>query len=75
MDVDTVKKGGRTMTPAARHASANKLHRSKTAGRREGSTPARLPYKLVPEEHVRLAQKITKQAFKHSININEADRT
>lgn len=47
--------------------------RSLTKGRREGSVPQRLPYKVVPEEHVRLAKKINKR-FKHSINVNEADR-
>ena len=38
------------MTPAQRKLSAQKLVRSKTQERREGSEPKRLPYKLVPEE-------------------------
>lgn len=48
------------MTPAQRKISVGKLHRSKTAERREGSEPKRLPFKLVPEEQVRLAKKIVK---------------
>jgi hypothetical protein len=47
--------------------------RSKTAERREGSEPKRLPYKLVPEEQIRLAKKINKR-FKHTVIFNEADR-
>lgn len=43
-------KEGRSKTPIQRQISARKALRSKTAGRREGSEPARLPYKLVPEE-------------------------
>ena len=49
------------------------MHRSKTAGRREGEKPERLPYKPVPEEQVRLAKKINKR-FKNSIQISESDR-
>ena len=66
--------GKRSMTPAQRKASVGKIIRSKTAERREGSVPKRLPYKLVPEEQIRLAKKINK-VFKHKIEINEADRS
>lgn len=66
--------GKRSMTPAQRKVSVAKIIRSKTAERREGSEPKRLPYKLVPEEQIRLAKKINKR-FKHSIQINEADRS
>ena len=44
-----------------------------TQERREGSEPKRLPYKLVPEEQVRMAKKIVRK-FKHQIFVNEADR-
>lgn len=77
MDIDedgqTAGRTGRNMTPAQRTISAQKIIRSKTQERREGSEPKRLPYKLVPEEQVRLAKKITKR-FKHTVNVNEADR-
>ena len=63
----------RTMTPTQRTVSAQKLHRSLTQDRREGSEPKRLPYKLVPEEHIRLAKKINKR-FRTTVNVNEADR-
>ena len=78
MDVDEGVKpkssGKRSMTPAQRKITADKMVRSKTQERREGSEPKRLPYKLVPEEHIRLAKKINKR-FKHTVNVNEADRT
>jgi hypothetical protein len=78
MDVDEGSKpkssDKRSMTPAQRKISAHKLVRSKTAERREGTEPKRLPYKLVPEEHIRLAKKINKR-WKHSVQVNEADRT
>lgn len=61
------------MTPAQLKIRAKSKLRLMSKGRREGSQPQRLPYKVVPEEHVRLAKKINKR-FKHSININEADR-
>ena len=32
-----------------------------------------MPYKLVPEEQIRLAKKINKR-FKNTVNVNEADR-
>lgn len=35
--------------------------------------PKRLPYKPVPESHVRLAQKIEKKVFKHKINASASD--
>jgi len=79
MEVDedfggSAKKAGRTLTPQQRHVSAQQKHRSLTQSRREGSTPARLPYKPVPEEHVRLAKKITKKAFRTNLFSHEADR-
>lgn len=78
MDVDEGAKpkssGKRSMTPAQRKVTAAKMVRSKTAERREGSEPKRLPYKLVPEEQIRLAKKINKR-WKHTVNINEADRS
>jgi len=40
----------RNLTPSQRTISAQKIIRSKTKDRREGSEPKRLPYKLVPEE-------------------------
>jgi hypothetical protein len=46
------------MTPSQRKISVQKVIRDRTASRREGSTPKRLEYKPVPEEHVRLAKKI-----------------
>lgn len=67
-------KKGRSKTPAQLKISAHKILRSKSKDRREGSVPKRLPYKLVPEEHIRLAKKINKK-FKHGQEINEADRT
>jgi len=67
-------KPGRSMTPVQRKASVGKLRRSLTKDRREGSEPKRLPYKLVPEEQIRLAKKINK-SFKNSIFKDEADRT
>jgi nucleolar GTP-binding protein len=42
-------------------------------GRREGSVPQMLPYKIQTEESIRLAKKINKR-FKHTVNVNEADR-
>lgn len=66
--------GKRSMTPAQRKISASKMVRSKTQERREGTEPKRLPYKLVPEEQIRLAKKINKR-WKHLVNIGEADRS
>lgn len=82
MEVDetTAKKktpkstAGRTLTPAQLKISAHKMLRSKSKDRREGSEPKRLPYKLVPEEQIRLAKKINKR-FKHGEHVNEADRS
>ena len=78
MDVDEdgddgAPAGKRSMTPAQRTTSAKKIIRSKTKERREGSEPKRLPYKLVPEEQIRLAKKINKR-FKNTVQVNEADR-
>lgn len=44
----------RSLTAGQRTISAKKIVRDRSASRREGSVPARLPYKLVPEEQVRL---------------------
>jgi nucleolar GTP-binding protein len=44
------KSKARSQTPAQRSISAKKIVREKSSGRREGSVPARLPYKLVPDE-------------------------
>jgi len=41
---------GRSQTPTQRSITAKKMVRDKSSGRREGNVPARLPYKLVPEE-------------------------
>jgi nucleolar GTP-binding protein len=56
----------RTKTPAQRKASVQKDIRDRTASRREGSEPKRLPYKIVTEEQLRLAKKIN-SVFKHKI--------
>lgn len=64
----------RSLTAGQRTISAKKIVRDRSASRREGSVPARLPYKLVPEEQVRLSKKIIHREFKHSINQCEADR-
>ena len=81
MDVDEEAKPrskiaapGRSMTPAQRKLSISKLARSKTAERREGSEPKRLPFKLVPEEQVRLSKKIMTKEFGRKMAIHEADR-
>jgi len=63
----------RTMTPAQRSISHKKSIRERSASRREGNEPQRLPYKLVPEEQIRLAKKINK-IFKHQVAISESDR-
>lgn len=63
----------RSMTPAQLKISAKSRLRSMSKGRREGSVPKPHPTRVVPEEQIRLAKKINKR-FKHSININEADR-
>ena len=79
MDVDegpttTKSSGKRSMTPTRRKITADKMVRSKTQERREGSVPKRLAYKLVPEEQIRLAKKINK-VFKHKVNVDASDRT
>jgi len=66
-------KSKRNMTPSQRKISVKKILRDRSASRREGSVPARLEYKPVPESHVRLAKKIN-SAFKHKIQRTEADR-
>jgi len=48
--------------------------RSLTRGRREGQTPQPLPYKIQTEESIRLAKKINKRVFKHTVNVSESDR-
>jgi len=56
----------RSMTPKQRSITAKKIIRDRSASRREGTTPERLAYKIVPEEQVRLAKKIN-ATFKHKI--------
>ena len=68
------KSKARSQTPAQRSITAKKIVREKSVGRREGSVPARLPYKMVPAEQERLAKKIVARTFKHKIEVNEADR-
>lgn len=63
----------RSMTPAQLKISARSKMRSMSKGRREGSVPKPHPTRVVPEEQIRLAKKINKR-FKHSMNVNEADR-
>ena len=65
MDVDedpttTKSSGKRSITPTQRKITANKMVRSKTKERKEGSVPKRITYKLVPEEQIKLAKKIKK---------------
>ena len=64
---------GRSLTPAQLKIRAQSKVRSMTQGRREGSVPQWHPTRVVPEEQIRLAKKINKR-FKHSVNVNEADR-
>lgn len=64
---------GRSLTPAQLKIRAQSKVRSLTQGRREGSVPQYHPTRVVPEEQIRLAKKINKR-FKHSVNVNEADR-
>ena len=66
-------KSRRSMTPAQLRINSQSKVRALSQGRREGTTPRRDPTKIVPEEHIRLAKKINKR-FKHTINVNEADR-
>lgn len=66
-------KNARSMTPSQRKISVKKILRDRSASRREGSEPKRLEYKLVPEEHVRLAKKINTM-WRHKIQRSEADR-
>ena len=64
----------RSMTPAQLKIHTQSKLRSMSKGRREGSVPQPHYTRVVPEEQLRLAKKINKR-FKHSINVNEADRT
>ena len=66
-------KENRSMTPMQLKIRSQSKLRSMSQGRREGSKPQYHPTRVVPEEHIRLAKKINKR-FKHSINVNEADR-
>lgn len=66
-------KSRKSMTPAQLRIKSQSKVRALSQGRREGTTPRRDPNKIVPEEHIRLAKKINKR-FKHTINVNEADR-
>ena len=70
---NSVIKNKSSLTPSQRKISVQKILRDRSASRREGSTPKRLDYKPVPEEHVRLAKKINK-VFRHKIQKTEADR-
>jgi nucleolar GTP-binding protein len=63
----------RSMTPAQLKIKALSKVRSMSKGRREGSVPQMHPTRVVPEEQIRLAKKINKR-FKHTVNVNEADR-
>lgn len=63
-----------SMTPIQLRIKSSSKLRSMSQGRREGSTPQYHPTRVVPEEHIRLAKKINKRSFKHSVNVNEADR-
>ena len=67
------KKENRSMTPMQLKIRSQSKLRSMSQGRREGSKPQYHPTRVVPEEHIRLAKKINKR-FKHSVNVNEADR-
>lgn len=64
----------RALTPAQLRVRSKSKIRSMSKGRREGSVPQRNPNKMETEESIRLAKKINKR-FKHSVNVNEADRT
>jgi nucleolar GTP-binding protein len=76
MDIDQVQgrerttsakgKKERSLTPAQLKSRAHSKIRSLSKGRREGNEPPRLPYKIEPAEHIRLAKKINKR-FKHSL--------
>jgi len=75
MDGGDKQSQGRSLTTAKeRKISVTKMIRSKSVGRREGSVPPRLPYKIVTEKSIALAKKINKRVFKHSVNISESDR-
>ena len=63
----------RSLTPAQLRIKSQSKVRSMSKGRREGSVPQPHPTRVVPEEHIRLAKKINKR-FKHTVNVNEADR-
>ena len=69
----SLSKRNSRMTPEQRKLSVQKTLRDRSASRREGTTPQRLAYKPVPDEHVRLAKKINAQ-WKHKIQRTEADR-
>lgn len=68
------KSAPRSMTPMQLKIRSQSKLRAMSQGRREGSTPKYHPTRVVPEEHIRLAKKINKRSFKHSVNVNEADR-
>jgi nucleolar GTP-binding protein len=72
--VATQGKSTRSLTPAQRKISAQKMIRSLTKDRREGSVPKRRGDKPVPESHVRLMQKIEKKVFRTNLFTNPADR-
>lgn len=70
----SLSKRNMKLTPEQRQLSFKKDLRERSASRREGNNPARLAYKPVPEEHIRLAKKIN-ASFKHKIQRSEADRS
>jgi len=62
----SLSKKNRSMSASQRKTSVQKMRRDSVAGRREGSSPKRLAYKPVPDEHERLRKKIN-AVFKHKI--------
>lgn len=76
MEVDGVfpKKSHRSTTAPGIKRAANSRLRTLSQGRREGSEPPRNPIKMETAESIRLGKKITHRAFKHAIEVNEADR-
>jgi hypothetical protein len=66
-------KNRKSMTPSQRKISVQKTIRDSTNSRRSGHEPKRLDYKIVPEEQIRLAKKISNM-WKNTIQRSEADR-
>lgn len=65
---------GRSLTPSQLKIRSSSKVRAMSQGRREGSVPQPHPTRASPAEHVRLAKKINKRVFKHTVFVNEADR-